>query len=98
MDSEITMNYVVLLFSVTGEKTSYEQEFLLISAKKKKQNWGWLTEWFCYFLLGEVRIDYWLDKYDTLLQQNRGGKGRNQSCQDELQGVGKILVPCLSFL
>ena len=36
MDSEITMNYVVLLFSVTSEETPYEQKFLLISAKKKK--------------------------------------------------------------
>ena len=36
MDSEITMNYLMLLFSVTSEKTPFEQLFLLISAKKKK--------------------------------------------------------------
>ena len=37
MDSEITMNYVVLLFSVTSEETPYDQKFLLISAKKKNK-------------------------------------------------------------
>lgn len=36
MDSEMTMNYLMLLFSVTSEKTPFEQLFLLISAKKKK--------------------------------------------------------------
>ena len=37
MDSEITMNYVVLLFSVTSEETPYEQNFCSFPQRKKNK-------------------------------------------------------------
>lgn len=66
MDSEITMNYVIVFCDQWGD--TFWAEIFAHFCKEKKQNWWWLTEWFFNFVLGEVRIDYWLDKYDTLLR------------------------------
>ena len=65
MDSELTMNYVVLLFSATSEETPFEQKFLLISAKEKKTKLMMTIKQNDFLIFFQVKLGLIIDLTNT---------------------------------